>query len=99
MNRILGRFVLSSQCPGHLPQLDVARIEGELAPSGLDRIRAATAPTVAGATAFLFLTQRDTNNATVGAVVVLTTQLPSILKVVTKLVQKDTAGASGQRNA
>lgn len=99
MNHTFRRFVLSSLNERHLPQLDVARIEGNLAPSGLDRFRGLTTLLVIGVTAFLFITQRETYNATIGAVLALTTQLPNILKVASVLAQKDLAGPGGSRNA
>jgi hypothetical protein len=99
MNRTFRRFVLASHGPAHRPLLDVARIESTLAPSGLDRFRGLFALGAAVVAAFLYFTQRDAYNATIGAVVAVATQLPHILKAATMMVQKDTAMPPGQRNA
>jgi hypothetical protein len=99
MNRTFRRFVLSSLSPGHVPQRDVARIESSLTPSSWDRYSSLFVIAATGATAFLFITQRDAYNATIGAVVTLTTQLPNILKMVSALAQRDLAAPVGQRHA
>src|SRR5262245_23049042 len=98
MNRTFQRFVVSPQSGGQLAQTDVARIEGELGASVWDQFRAPFALAVVGVAAFLFLTQRETYNTTVGAVVGLSTQIPNILKTLTMMAQKEPSGLSGQRN-
>jgi hypothetical protein len=99
MNRTFRRFVLSSLSPGHVPQRDVARIESSLTPSSWERYSSLFVIVATGATAFLFITQRDAYNATIGAVVTLTTQLPNILKMVSALAQRDLAAPVGPRHA
>jgi tRNA U34 5-methylaminomethyl-2-thiouridine-forming methyltransferase MnmC len=97
MNRTFQRFVVSPQSGGQLAQADVARIEGELGASVWDQFRAPFALAVTGVAAFLFLTQRETYNTTVGAMVGLATQVPNILKTLTTMVYKDSSGLPGQR--
>jgi hypothetical protein len=97
MNRTFRRFIVSPQSGGALAQADVARIEGELGASLWDQFRAPFALAVTGVAAFLFLTQRETYNTTVGAVVGLATQVPNVLKALTMMVYKDGSGPPGQR--
>ena len=91
MNRTFRRFVVSPQTTGHVAQRDVARIESGLEASGWDQIRGPLVIAVLGLAAFLYFTQRETYNVTVGAIVGLATQVPNLLKALTWVVQKDTA--------
>ena len=99
MNRTFRRFVVSPQTTGHVAQRDVARIESELEASGWDQIRGPLVIAVLGVAAFLYFTQRETYNVTIGAMVGLATQVPNLLKAITWVVQKDSALPGGQRNA
>ncbi len=99
MNRTFRRFVVSPQTTGHVAQRDVARIESELEASGWDQIRGPLVIAVLGVAAFLYFTQRETYNVTVGAMVGLATQVPNLLKAITWVVQKDGPLPGGQRNA
>ena len=63
------------------------------------RFRGPLVIAVLGLAAFLYFTQRETYNVTVGAMVGLATQVPNLLKALTWVVQKDSALPGGQRNA
>ena len=82
MNRTFRRFVVSPQTTGHVAQRDVARIESGLEASGWDQIRGPFVIGVLGLAAFLYFTQRETYNVTVGAMVGLATQVPNLLKAI-----------------
>ena len=98
MNRTFRRFVMSPQTTGQVAQRDVARIESELEASAWDQIRGPFVIGVLGVAAFLYFTQRETYNVTVGAVVGLATQVPNLLKALTWVVQKDGGLPGGPRN-
>ena len=99
MNRTFRRFVVSPQSTGHVARRDVARIESELAASPWDQVRGPLVIAMMGVAAFLYFTQRDTYNVTIGAVVGLATQVPNLMKVITIGGPAGQRVAAGQRNA
>jgi hypothetical protein len=78
--------------------VDIARIEGEIPESTWDRLRLPLAFVSVVVAVFLFTTQRDMFNTTVGALVGITTAAPSLLKLIAIVARKDIPG-SGQGNA
>ena len=97
MNRTFRHFVLSPPAAVCGPAVE-ARLEEALPLSAWDRFRVPFAFVVLGVAVFLFLTQRETYNTTIGAVIALSTQVPNVLKAVMMLVQKDVAEPAAQRN-
>jgi hypothetical protein len=92
MNRSFDRFVL---CRDHAASVDIARIEKEIPQSAWDRLRTPLILVSVGVGVFLFTTQRDMFNTTVGALVGISTAAPSLLKLFALVARKDIPG-SGQ---
>jgi len=94
MNRTFRNFILS---PVIMRQ--VAQLEGVAEPSTWDRLRTPFALTAAAAGVFLFSTQRDMFNETVTVIAGIGAAVPTVLRGVSALVQRDAGSSSTRSNA
>ena len=86
MNRTLKNFILS-----HDIQRQVVALEGSAEASSWDRLRVPFALSVMTAGVFLFTTQREMFNQTVAAVTALAGLVPTVLRTMSVIAQRDAA--------
>jgi hypothetical protein len=83
MNETFGRFVRSAAC-----RAEVVRLEGQCEPSTWDRLRLPLGAAAASAGVFLYLTQKETFDATLSVIGGVTAAIPIVVRTVSFITDR-----------